>query len=279
MKLARDRGDTFPAPARTPILAVLALALLGCGSESVPGKSGTGGSPAGTGGNGNTGGMTGGGNRTGGTTGTGGTVMGSGGAAGGGQIALPLIVTTTFDNQGWFADAGLMAYFTPGSTVIRQLSSTAGPCAARSTPQRGDCLAVTYTPPAGLTQPAGGGAFVGVFLLTTLAMAHPEAMPPANAGDPNWGVELGKSVAPGARSISFQAASATDGLVVTFKAGTAADAFTLPEQPETLTTGWRPYALAIAGINYGTSVVGAFAWVLKDTSRSATFYLDGIVWE
>jgi hypothetical protein len=173
------------------------------------------------------------------------------------------------------------AFFASGSMVIRQAQSTAGPCAARAAGARGACLQVTYTPPAGLVQPDGGtgGTFVGVFFLTTLTMAHPELTPPAFVGDANWGAEPGKTIAPGATKISFLAAAATAGQTVSFKAGVATDPFSLPEQIETLTTTWMPYELSLAGITYPTPVLGAFAWVLHDTSQPATFYLDGIVWE
>jgi hypothetical protein len=66
---------------------------------------------------------------------------------------------------------------------------------------------------------------------------------------------------------------------VAFKAGVATDPFSLPEQIQTLTTTWQPYQLSLSGILYPTPILGAFAWVLHDTSKPATFYLDGIVWE
>jgi hypothetical protein len=253
------------------VMVVLGLASSGCSSGTMVTNTGSGGRTSATG----TGGAQVG---SGGSVGNGsGGAMGTGGAIG--QLALPVVVTTFYNNQGWFGDATVAAFFTPGSTLIRQSNSLAGPCAARQVPLVGNCLEVVYSPPTGLSPPDAGGAFVGVFFLTSLTMAHPELTPPANIGDPNWGDEPGKNIAPGATRISFRATSATDGLMVTFKAGTANDTFQFPEQVETLTTSWTTRSLSIAGISYGTSVAGAFAWILKDTTRPATFYLDGIVWE
>jgi hypothetical protein len=191
---------------------------------------------------------------------------------------LPLVVTSVFNNQGWFGDPSLSASFTAGSTVIQQSDSSSGPCAARDPGARGKCLQIIYTPPAGLTPPAGGG-YVGVFFLTTLSAAHPELTPPAHIGEANWGVEPGAALPAGATKITFLAAAASGGLSVTFKAGTDKDTFVLAETPETLSTSWQPFSLSLAGQSYGPSVVGGFAWVLKDTTHAATFYLDGILWD
>jgi hypothetical protein len=188
------------------------------------------------------------------------------------------VVTSVFNNQGWFGDPSVAASFTTGSTVIQQADSSSGPCAARDPGARGKCLQIIYTPPRGLTPPAAGG-YVGVFFLTTLAMAHPELSPPANIGEANWGSETGAAMPAGATRISFLAAADTAGLPVTFKAGTDKDAFVLAESTETLGTSWQSHALPLGGQSYGSTVIGGFAWVLKDTTRPATFYLDGIVWD
>jgi hypothetical protein len=82
-------------------------------------------------------------------------------------------------------------------------------------------------------------------------------------------------------TIGFSAAAEVDGTAVTFKAGTDKDSFVLPEQTEVLGTAWKPLELSLAGQSYangGKGVIGAFAWVLKDTTKAATFYLDDIVW-
>jgi hypothetical protein len=204
---------------------------------------------------------------------TGGTM---GPAVPAGPASLPMSVTTHFQNQGWFADPSLEPHFS-GGTVIRQIDGTTGPCAQRQPQARGKCIKVTYTPPTGFV-PAAGGGWVGVFFLTTVANDHPEAMPPARAGDANWGVEPGRSVAPGATRITFLGAADQEGVGVTFKAGSGMDTFMLPDQRETLGTSWKSYTLSLAGKSY-SNVIGAFAWVLTDTGKATTFYLDSIEWQ
>jgi hypothetical protein len=195
-----------------------------------------------------------------------------------GPIPLPMSVTAQFQNQGWFADPALEKFFQPGSMVIRQVDGTSGPCAMRMAQARGKCVKVTYTPPSGLVPPPTGG-WVGVFFLTTVSNDHPEASPPVRVGDANWGIEPGRNVAPGATRISFLGAAEQEGVAVTFKAGTDKDSFVVPDQREVLGTAWKSYSLPLMGASYGSSVVGAFAWVLNDTTKPATFYLDSIVWE
>jgi hypothetical protein len=182
-------------------------------------------------------------------------------------VPLPLVVTDHFQNVGWFGDAAVMAHFRPGSMIIQQGDGTTGPCAARHAGARGRCLQIAYTPPAGLP-PAPNGGWVGVYFLRSLA-----------TGEPNWGLEPGLPVAPGATRITFAAATAQPGLKVTFRAGTDKDPFVLPEQNEALAASWTTFAMPLAGATYPAGLLGAFAWVLKDTTRAATFYLDDIVWE
>jgi hypothetical protein len=249
-------------------LAVMGL-VSGCSSDSPPkaGPGGTGGSTPGTGGSTpGTGGSMPGTAGSGGTTGAGGATGAGGSGPVSGVVQLPMTVTTEYTNQGWFGDPAVQAAFLPGSTVIKQSDSSTGPCASRDPMARGKCLQVVYTPPPNL--PSGPG-FVGVFFLTTVMAT----------GEANWGTEPAKNIAPGAKQISFFAASAADGLSVTFKAGTDKDSFVVPESTQTLTTGWKKYSLSLANMTYGNNVIGAFAWVLLDTHKAATFYLDGIVWE
>jgi hypothetical protein len=198
-------------------------------------------------------------------------------AAPGSSAALPLVVSDHFKAQGWFGDPTLGAVFGPGSMVIRQVSSDQGLCAARVPGARGRCFEVTYTPPEGLVPPAGGG-WVGAYFLPRLERDHPEAVPPLRAGEANWGVEPGLVVMTGARRVSFQAAAAAPGLAVSFRVGSERDSFLLPEATETLGTGWVRLTLPLAGARYGR-VIGAFAWLLKDTSQPARFFLDDVVWE
>jgi hypothetical protein len=256
-------------------LTVLTMILtLGCGPDAAPIKTGGAGSGGSTGGSTGTGGGGGGakGGTGGGTSADGGTTMS------GTAIPLPMSVTAQFQNQGWFADKAVSAAFLPGSMVIKQADATTGPCATRAPDARGKCLKISYTPPPNLMPPATG-SWVGVFFLTTYLNDHPELVPPAKAGEANWGAESGRNIAPGATKISFAAAAEVDGTAVTFKAGTDKDSFVLPEQTEVLTTGWKTLELSLAGQTYGTNVIGAFAWILKDTTKAATFYLDNIVWQ
>jgi hypothetical protein len=189
---------------------------------------------------------------------------------------LPLVVTDHYTNRGWFGDADMQARF-PGSTIIREIAGAAGPCAARPPGARGKCLQFVYTPPPGLTPPPTG-AWIGDFFLRSLTFYHPEVVPTPRPGRPNWGYEPAIALAPGATRLSFYAAAAEPGLTVTFQAGTDRDAFAV-ELTQELTTAWKQYAIPLDGVRYGWNLFGAFAWMIKDTSKPATFYLDSIVWE
>ncbi len=193
-------------------------------------------------------------------------------------VSLPIVVTDNFTNRGWFGDGSISRYFQAGSMLIKEAPSTSGPCAARPAGARGACLEFTYTPPPGFTPPATG-AFLGVFMLPTLRMAHPEAVPPARAGEPNWGLEPGVPVAAGARRVSFYAASTQNDLRVSFRAGLDKDSVVLPEHTEVLGGAWQPISMSLAGADTGGHLLGGFAWTIKDTGRPATFYVDGIVWD
>lgn len=242
---------------------------------SQPGSTGAGGSGAAGSGSGTAGGP--GASGPAGSSGT--TDGGAPQIVAGPVIPLPMVVTNNYQNQGWFGDPSLQQAISSG-TLIQQGDAVTGPCATRAPAARGKCLKIVYTPPAGITPPAMGG-WVGVFFLTTILQADPNATPPLKIGDANWGAQPGKNVAPGATKISFQAASASDGLSVTFKAGVdpPADNFVLPDQIEVLGTSWKSLSIPLSGAIYGTNLIGAFAWVLKDTTKPATFYLDNIVWE
>lgn len=247
----------------------------GSGGSSV---TGSGGSSAGTGGDssGGTGGDNGAG--SGGASGTGGTTGGTGGFAIGPEVPLPVVVTSVYDNQGWFGDVQEMMAFTPGSTIINQAESATGPCAQRVANARGKCLKVVFTPPTNIT-PLTSQAYIGVFLLTTVKANHPDAQPPETIGQANWGsAEPGIHIAAGATKIAFQVAGDTAGQMVAFKAGAGPDVFGIPQMVMTTTTSWQAGSLSLNGQDYGNNVVGGFAWVLTDTTKPATFYIDDIVW-
>ena len=273
------------------------------GSGGAPGSGGTGGgagNPGGTGGMAGRPGGSGGASGSGGTGGSGGAGGTPGGRDGGGAlpsdargsrpganlppgqaVGLPLVVTDHFENRGWFGDPSIVAHFGTSQVVIREVDATtsgAGPCAARPPGARGKCLRFTYTPPAGLTPPATGG-HVGVFFLRTLKFFHPEVAPTPRPGTANWGWEPAVALAPGATRVTFHAAAETAGLQVTFRTGTEHDAFVVPEQTEVLGTTWTQHTISLEGLGYGWNLFGPFAWMLKDTTRPATFYIDGVVWE
>ena len=212
----------------------------------------------------------------GGNPGTAGTGGGDPGPVGP-PVGLPLVVTDHFQNRGWFGDASIAMYFKPGSSLIKETVSVTGPCANRPAGARGKCLQFTYTPPPGFAPPPMG-AFVGLYMLPTLKAAHPEAVPPTKIGDPNWGLEPGVPVAPGARRVAFSAAS-DQPLRISFRAGTAKDNITLPESTDVLSTAWSAHSISLAGGDPGTALLGGFAWTIKDTGKPATFYVDGIVWD
>ena len=178
-----------------------------------------------------------------------------------------------------FCASGDRRRFHPYQVTVGGFDQSTGPCAMRMHDARGKCMKITPIPPPNLVPPATGG-WVGVFFLTTVLTDRPSATPPVKIGDANWGTsgEPGRNIAAGATRISFLAASDTAGQSVTFKAGTASDSFVVADKPETLGTGWQSYTLPLTG-SYGTNVYGAFAWVLTDTTKAATFYLDNIVWE
>jgi hypothetical protein len=191
---------------------------------------------------------------------------------------LPMTVTDLFENRGWFADPTVEDFFGSSQVVIEEAADGRGPCAARPPAARGKCLRFTYRPPAGLVPPPQGG-FVGVFFLRTLGFYHPEVAPTPRPGSANWGLEPAIALAPGATRISFQAAAETPGLTVNFRAGLDQDAFYLPDLTATLGTSWQAYSIPLANVSYGNNLFGPFAWMLSDTTRPATFYLDNVVWE
>lgn len=244
----------------------------GSGGSSAAGSSGAGS----TGTAGSAGGTTqvGTGGSAGTTTGAAGSTA-TGGTSGGGDlgtpIALPLVVTQYYTNQGWFADAEIEKSFSAAMKPISQGESSSGACAMRNAAAKGKCFKVAYTPPSGLTDMSH---YVGVFFLTTL-----------KSGQANWGTEVAKAVAAGATKISFWAAAdmATPMPTIAFKAGVMdKDKFSISDQVKTLTTTWTQYTIPLTDPYDGTmGVVGPFAWVISgpDSMKPATFYLDGIVWE
>ncbi len=193
-------------------------------------------------------------------------------------VGLPMVVTDNYENRGWFGDADITGRFSGSGMIAEAGTSTAALCTSGRTPgARGKCLEFSFRPPAARMLPPEGG-YVGDFLLTTLALPHPEASPTPHKGEANWGYEPAVALPPGATHISFYAA-APEPVAVTFGAGVGRDQFQVPEVTHTLTPTWQPYSISLAGASYGTNVFGAFSWTLKDTSKPARFFIDGVVWE
>src|SRR5881394_3630245 len=125
---------------RCALLLAGLLAGAGCGAKTDEVAGGEGGSGTGGSASKGSGGAPGGGGAM---ASLGGAPGGAAGAGGGGSPSgLPVIVTTVFNNQGWFADPSLSSMFKPGSTIIHQAESIAGPCSMRDPAARGKCLKV-----------------------------------------------------------------------------------------------------------------------------------------
>lgn len=102
----------------------------------------------------------------------------------------------------------------------------------------------------------------------------------------NWGSQPGRSVV-GATKVVFWAAGQNGSEVVEFKAGGLRtqsspykDSFAATLGAVRLTSAWRRYEISLKGQNL-TSVIGAFAWIVRRTNNlgTVTFYLDGIRYE
>jgi hypothetical protein len=102
----------------------------------------------------------------------------------------------------------------------------------------------------------------------------------------NWGVQPGKSVV-GATRVTFWAAGESGHEMVEFRVGGLRtltspykDSFAATRGLVQLTPGWRQYEINLRGQNL-TSVIGAFAWVVRKANNvgTVTFYLDGIQYE
>jgi hypothetical protein len=190
---------------------------------------------------------------------------------------LPMVVTELYQNRGWFGDDAIERFFGTSSRVISESTGALGACAMRPPGAAGRCLRFSYTPPTGLAPPPGGG-HIGLFFLTTVQSYHPEAAPTPRPGSANWGYEPTIALPPGATDVSFWAAAEAPGVTVSFRVGADQDTFAVPELTETLSTSWKQYRISLQGAQYGGNVIGPFGWVLPDTSKPVTFYLDGIVW-
>jgi len=197
-----------------------------------------------------------------------GTDVGAGGAGGAGGMAvlepaspLPLVVDTFYARSGFMGDGA-----TPGAIVL------AADCPMRAPGGIGMCSKFTYNPIA--AGPLGWG---GVYWQS-----------PAN----NWGTMPGKHIEAGATKVTFYAAGAKGGEVVTFLVGgigMGADPYQDPPSVklanQVLTTTMTAYSIDLTGFTY-VSVIGGFGWTIEAPAVDAgafdptpiTFYVDGIQW-
>jgi hypothetical protein len=278
MNVARLRSPVYAL-----CLSILAVAAA-CGTADVPPKpkatgtgtggtadtTGAGGSSAGSSATGGTGGMAssaGGGAGTifsgsGGSGGVGGA--GVGGAGGSAVLEpatpLPLVVDTFYAASGYMGDGA-----TPGAVV-------AGACTMRAPGNIGNCSKFTYTPIAASLMGWGGVYWQA----------------PAN----NWGMMPGKHIEAGATKVTFYAAGAKGGEVVSFVVGgigMGADPYQDPSKKElvnqVLTTTMTQYTIDLTGFTY-VSIIGGFGWTIAATQVDAgaydptpvSIYIDGIQW-
>jgi hypothetical protein len=240
----------------------------GDNSSGAAGTSSTTGTTTGSGGSTGTGGSTGGAAGTSATTGAGGgsagTDVGMGGMAGMAPplepaIPLPVVIDTYYAASGFMGDGA-----TPNTIVL------GADCPMRAPGMIGKCSKFTYTPA------AAGVGWGGVYWQA-----------PAN----NWGdLAPGKHIEAGATKVTFYAAGAKGGEVVTFIAGGIMGTnyqdppkMQLPNQ--VLTTTMTQYSIDLTGYNY-VSIIGGFGWTIEAKalgdggfdSTPITFYVDGIQW-
>jgi hypothetical protein len=178
--------------------------------------------------------------------------------------ALPIIVDQYFVPSGYAGDAAQGAL------------NTQTQCALMRQPgAQGNCYTFSYTPlPA--TVP-GGASWAGLFFQYPVS---------------NWGGQPGRWIEPGAKRVTFLAAGAQGGEIVTFRAGGVrdpagalgcADDFTV-EMTVRLTTDFQRYEIDLQDVSY-TRVISAFSWKISrvlfsgQTPQPVSFSLDDVRWE
>lgn len=178
-------------------------------------------------------------------------------------LALPLVIDDYFAPSGWAGDAASGGLQMPDCDRARE------PGAA------GNCHRFDYTPiPASVP---GSASWAGVFF------QYP---------DGNWGSQAGLPLEPGAQRVSFLAAGATGGEIVTFRAGGIGDASgalaCADEFSRDITVRlgnqFQRYEIDLDGAPY-TRVISAFSWKISkvlfsgEPPQTISFYLDDLVWE
>ncbi len=219
--------------------------------------------PAGTGGAGGAAGTV---ASAGGASGAGGADVGTGGSAGaplqGPITPLPLTVSAFYAASGYMGD-GMVA-----TSIVADHT-----CPTRAPGNIGDCFKFVYTPQAVSTYGWGGVYWQS----------------PAN----NWGTSVGTRIATGATKVSFYAAGAKGGEMISFFVGGITGSMfqdpnkvaTIPETV-TLTTTMTAYSIDLTGYTYD-AIIGGFGWSAAATAAGdagtfdptpITFYVDGIQW-
>jgi len=183
---------------------------------------------------------------------------------------LPIVVDDLFAASGFMGDGA-----NPGAIVLAN-APTDCPARAPGNPV-GKCSKFTYTPVnAGNPQafmPAGWG---GVYWQA-----------PAN----NWGTLPGQHIEAGATKVTFYAAGAKGGEVVSFIAGgIMGTAYQDPPKVElgnqVLTTTMTAYSIDLTGLTY-EGIIGGFGWTIEAKAGAdaglfdptpVSFYVDGIQW-
>jgi hypothetical protein len=172
-------------------------------------------------------------------------------------LELPFAVSSVFAPSGYMGDGA-------GGTAVVADSA----CADRPNGARGDCYRFTYK--------AGTMLWSGVYW----------QYPPNN-----WGGAEGMAIPQGATRVSFYAAGAAGGEMLTIKIGGIRDA-TLPYSDSlsaqgkfTLTTSMTKYMVDLAGQSYD-KVIGGFSWATAypeatnpANAAPIAFFIDDVVWE
>jgi hypothetical protein len=175
---------------------------------------------------------------------------------------LPLTVDSYFAPSGWAGDAA------NGGLVMPACDRDRDPAAV------GSCHLFEYTPIPAATP--GSASWAGVFFQYPVS---------------NWGGQTGLPIEPGAQRVSFLAAGAAGGEIVTFRAGgigdpvagTCADEFDRAITVR-LTEDFERYEIDISDVQY-TRVISAFSWKISkvlftgETPQPISFYLDDLIWE
>jgi hypothetical protein len=175
---------------------------------------------------------------------------------------LPFPVDSYFAASGWAGDAA------NGGLAVPPCDRTRDPGAV------GSCHLFEYTPIPAVTP--GSASWAGVFFQYPVS---------------NWGAQTGLPIEPGASRVSFLAAGAVGGEIVTFRAGgigdpnagTCSDEFSR-DVTVRLSEDFERYEIDLSDVQYAR-VISAFSWKISkvlfsgETPETIAFYLDDLKWE